>query len=106
MAHELVIVLQAIGLEKDDLVQALGLIVLRIRRPDMPRPFRMWLYPLPALLASAGFIFILFSRANWQKEVKYAAVILLSGALLYMVRAWKESEWPFAAVPEIPLTKS
>ena len=88
------------------LVQALGLIVLRIRRPDLPRPFRMWLYPLPALLASAGFIFILFSRANWQKEVKYAALILLSGAILYMVRAWKESEWPFAAVPEIPLTKS
>ena len=27
------------------LVQAVGVIVLRIRRPDMPRPFRMWLYP-------------------------------------------------------------
>jgi APA family basic amino acid/polyamine antiporter len=88
------------------LVQALGLIVLRIRRPDMPRPFRMWFYPLPALLASAGFIFILFSRANWQKEVKYAAVILLSGLILYMIRAWKESEWPFAAVPDASLSKS
>ena len=86
------------------LVQALGLIVLRIRRPDMPRPFRMWLYPLPALLASAGFIFILFSRANWQKEVKYAAVILLTGMIIYMIRAWKESEWPFAAATETPLT--
>src|SRR5450755_756935 len=32
------------------LVQAIGVIVLRIRRPDLPRPFRMWLYPLPALL--------------------------------------------------------
>ena len=31
------------------LVQAIGVIVLRIRRPDLPRPFRMWLYPLPAL---------------------------------------------------------
>ena len=88
------------------LVQALGLIVLRIRRPDMPRPFRMWLYPLPALLASAGFVFILFSRANWQKEVKYAAVILLTGLIIYMIRAWTESEWPFAAAPEIPLTNS
>ncbi len=34
------------------LVQAIGLIVLRIRRPDLPRPFRMWLYPLPALIAA------------------------------------------------------
>jgi len=78
------------------LIQALGLIVLRIRQPDLPRPFRMWFYPLPALLASAGFIFILFSRANWQKEVRYAVVILLTGIVIYMIRAWKESEWPFA----------
>jgi amino acid transporter len=77
------------------LVQAVGLIVLRIRRPEMPRPFRMWLYPLPALLASAGFLFILFSRPNWQKEVRYAAVILLTGVVIYMIRAWKDSEWPF-----------
>src|SRR5438552_18923181 len=41
------------------LVQAAGLIVLRIRRPEMPRPFRMWLYPLPALIACAGLLFIL-----------------------------------------------
>jgi basic amino acid/polyamine antiporter, APA family len=82
------------------LVQALGLIVLRIRRPDMPRPFRMWLYPLPALLASAGFLFILFARTNWQKEVRYALVILLTGIVIYMVRAWRSHEWPFMQVSE------
>ena len=68
---------------------------LPISRPEMRRPFRMWLYPLPALLASAGFLFILFNRVNWQKEVRYAALILLSGVIIYMVRAWKDSEWPF-----------
>jgi basic amino acid/polyamine antiporter, APA family len=78
------------------LVQAIGLIVLRIRRPEMPRPFRMWLYPLPALLASAGFLFILFSRENWQKEVRYAALILLVGIAIYMFRSWKDNVWPFA----------
>src|SRR5438309_590956 len=36
------------------LVQAIGVIVLRIRRPDLSRPFRMWFYPLPALIASFG----------------------------------------------------
>ncbi len=77
------------------LVQAVGLIVLRFRQPEMPRPFRMWLYPVPALLASAGFLFILFGRVNWQKEVRYAALILLTGVIIYMVRAWKDSEWPF-----------
>jgi basic amino acid/polyamine antiporter, APA family len=79
------------------LVQAIGLIVLRIREPQLARPFRMWLYPVPALLASAGFIFILFNRPNWQKEIRYAIVILLTGIIIYMVRAWKDSQWPFDA---------
>jgi basic amino acid/polyamine antiporter, APA family len=79
------------------LLQTLGVILLRIWRPDLPRPFRMWFYPLPALLAFAGFLFILFNRENWQKEVRYAVVILLTGVFIYMIRAWKESQWPFAA---------
>jgi amino acid transporter len=41
------------------LVQSIGVIVLRIRRPDMPRPFRMWLYPLPGLVALIGWTFVL-----------------------------------------------
>ncbi len=83
-------------------VQAVGVIVLRVRQPEMPRPFRMWLYPLPALLAIAGFLFILFNREHWQKEVRYAAVILLAGLLIYMVRAWRGRQWPFAAVNSSP----
>jgi basic amino acid/polyamine antiporter, APA family len=79
------------------LVQALGSIVLRIRRPDLPRPFRMWLYPLPALLASAGFVFILFKRENWQREMRYAIIILLTGVSIYIFRAWKDSQWPFGS---------
>lgn len=77
------------------LVQAIGVIVLRIRRPDLPRPFRMWLYPLPALAASAGFIFVLFSRTNSMKQIRYAVLILISGLLIYFVRAWRNREWPF-----------
>jgi APA family basic amino acid/polyamine antiporter len=79
------------------LVQAVGSIVLRIRRPELPRPFRMWLYPLPALVATAGFLFILFNRQNWQKEVRYAVVILFAGLTIYMIRAWRAREWPFGA---------
>ena len=77
------------------LVQAIGVIVLRIRRPDLPRPFRMWLYPLPALLASIGFIFVLVSRTNSLKQVRYALVILITGIAIYLVRAWRNREWPF-----------
>jgi basic amino acid/polyamine antiporter, APA family len=77
------------------LVQAIGVIVLRIRRPDMPRPFRMWLYPIPALLASAGFIFVLFARTNSMKQIRYALVILFTGLIIYVLRSWRNGEWPF-----------
>jgi amino acid transporter len=88
------------------LVQAIGSIVLRIRRPDLPRPFRMWLYPLPALIATAGFLFILFNRQNWEKEVRYAVVILLAGLTIYMIRAWRGREWPFGAGQRAVIEKS
>ena len=78
------------------LVQAAGLIVLRIRRPEMPRPFRMWLYPLPALIACAGFLFILFNRENALREIRYAVVILTTGIVIFMIRAWRSRDWPFS----------
>jgi basic amino acid/polyamine antiporter, APA family len=77
------------------LVQSIGVIVLRIRRPEMPRPFHMWLYPLPALLAAGSFVFILVSRTGFLREIRYAAVILVVGIIVYCVRAWRRREWPF-----------
>jgi hypothetical protein len=59
----------------------------------------MWLYPIPALLASFGFIFVLISRTNSLRQVRYALVILLTGIAIYMVRAWRNKEWPFGKEP-------
>ena len=55
----------------------------------------MWLYPLPALAASVGFIFVLISRTNSLTQIRYAALILISGVAIYLVRALREREWPF-----------
>jgi len=77
------------------LVQAVGLLILRARSPEAPRPFRMWLYPLPAVIAIAGFLFVLISRHNFQKEVRYAVAIVLVGLLIFILRAWGRREWPF-----------
>jgi amino acid transporter len=77
------------------LFQSVGIIILRIRRPDLPRPFRMWLYPLPALLATIGFLFVLRDRA---KELRYVVVILVVGIIIYLVRAARRREWPFAEI--------
>jgi len=79
------------------LMQIIGLLLLRLRRPDFPRPFRMYLYPLPALLALAGFVFVLFSRKGSLRDLSYALVIIALGALIFMVRAWRRKEWPFSS---------
>jgi basic amino acid/polyamine antiporter, APA family len=68
------------------LLQTIGVIVLRYRRPDLPRPFRMWLYPIPALLATAGFLYVLIERADALKEIRYALVILIAGTVVYVIR--------------------
>jgi basic amino acid/polyamine antiporter, APA family len=77
------------------LLQTIGLLILRTRRPEMPRPFRMWLYPLPALISAIGFLYILIERKNFTRELRYAAVIVVIGLAVYLVRSWRRQEWPF-----------
>jgi basic amino acid/polyamine antiporter, APA family len=77
------------------LVQAVGVIVLRWRQPELARPFRMWLYPLPALIAVGGFVFMVISRANSISQLRYAVLILITGVVIYLARAWRNREWPF-----------
>jgi amino acid transporter len=77
------------------LAQIVGVIVLRVRRPDLPRPFRMWLYPLPALIALGGFVYVLISRKNFLKEIRYAGVLAVVGLTIYFIRARMRGEWPF-----------
>ena len=77
------------------LAQIVGVIILRVRQPGLARPFRMWLYPVPAFLAICGFIYVLFSRPNFLKEIRYAAVLIVAGLVVYFIRARSRSEWPF-----------
>jgi amino acid transporter len=78
------------------LAQISGLLILRHRRPEVPRPFKMWLYPIPALIAITGYLYVLFARQNFQKEIRYAAGLILVGLGIYFVRAFRRREFPFA----------
>jgi amino acid transporter len=41
--------------------QCVAVMLLRRYRPDIPQPFTMWLYPLPALLSLALWLYIFFT---------------------------------------------
>ena len=78
------------------LLQHVGVILLRVQRPELKRPFRIPLYPLPPLAAMAGFVFILVNRSHALEGLAVAAGIAVSGTLIYAVRAKRLRQWPFA----------
>jgi amino acid transporter len=85
------------------LLQQGGVVLLRRRRPEMPRPFRIWLYPLPVIFATVGFLFVLASRAHAGREIAAALVVTVSGVIVYLRRARRDAAWPYApAVKSAP----
>ena len=69
------------------LLQHIGVLYLRRTQPELPRPFRLWLYPLPPLFALIGFTYILLGRPNFGHEIRLAVLVVLLGALAYLLRA-------------------
>lgn len=75
------------------LVQAVGAAIWRITNPNQPRPFRMWLYPLPVVVTVAGFALVLNDkRALVARGVLFAGL----GLAIYLVRSARANQWPFA----------
>jgi len=67
--------------------QIVALDVLRRSRPDVARPFRMWLYPLPSVLAMAGWIYV-FVTSGWT-FVLCGLGVLASGVAAFAV--WRRA---------------
>jgi amino acid transporter len=75
--------------------QIFALILLRKRAPDMPRPYKMWLYPIPSLVALVGWIFI-FATTAWP-VIALGLGTLSLGVIFFFVWSWFTGRWPFAA---------
>jgi len=74
--------------------QIIGLHLLRKDYPDLKRPFKMWLYPLPSILAFIGFSFIFISSGIEAITLGLGWIIL--GIFSFLFWAKKHKEWPFA----------
>lgn len=74
--------------------QIFGVMLLRKLRPDMPRPYRIWLYPLPCLLALAGWLFMYFSAG--LPFIALGAGTLTVGALAFFAWSYWRQTWPFS----------
>lgn len=66
------------------MAQIIGAIILRRRFPDEPIPFRMWFYPLPAIIALGLWAYIVVSP---EKGFRIGgAVVILAGVVFFFVR--------------------
>lgn len=86
-------VLLAVFVIVQAIAQVVALTVLRRRQPDLPRPYRQWLYPLPSLAALAGWIYVYTSSGH--TAIVFSLVVLAAGLLAFLAWAKAESQWPF-----------
>jgi basic amino acid/polyamine antiporter, APA family len=73
--------------------QVVGVMLLRALRPEMPRPFRMWFYPVPALLALSGWTFLLLT-SGWYLIALGLGTLAL-GIVCFLFWSWRSRRWPF-----------
>ncbi|MGK5549752.1 APC family permease, partial [Streptomyces sp. URMC 127] len=84
------------------LVQALGQVaavtVLRRRQPALRRPYRMWLYPLPSLVALAGWL-VIYGYADrnspGRHPIEWSLAWVAAGCVAFLLWARYEKVWPF-----------
>ena len=75
--------------------QCAGVILLKRYRPDIPQPFVMWAYPLPALIALALWIDVFVSAP--VSGMLFAGGVTLAGALAFV--AFERRPRPRSPVP-------
>jgi amino acid transporter len=74
--------------------QCVCVVLIRKYRQDIHRPFSMYLYPLPVIIALGGWTFILVSS-----EMRYiiaGLITVLFATVAYLLRARSRQEWPFS----------
>jgi amino acid transporter len=68
------------------LCTGIGLIVLRVKMPDTPRPFKVPLYPITPVLFIGFCAYLLYSSLSYTgKGALLGVVLLLIGLVFYLL---------------------
>ena len=74
--------------------QILAVSLLRRNEPEMHRPYRVWLYPLPNLVALIGWMFV-FATTDWY-IILFGMGTLALGLMCFAIWSWHTDQWPFS----------
>ena len=78
-----------------------AVMLLRRHKPDMPRPYRIWLYPVPCFIALIGWTYLLATTPRpFQLHGLY---FLLGGLAVFFLWSWRQKSWPFAPKDSCPI---
>ena len=83
-SFEVVVIYIQFALLLCSLLTVAGVIVLRATRPDLSRPYRVWLYPLPPILFSAITLWMMIYLLKSKTTESVAGLVTaIAGLLLY-----------------------
>jgi amino acid transporter len=86
MLIAVIVIIQGVG-------QIAALTVLRRRQPGLKRPYRMWLYPLPSLIAFVGWGYVYYAAT--LQPILLSLGWLAIGVIAFLIWARLEHTWPF-----------
>lgn len=72
--------------------QAVGVMLLRRRQGTARLPFKMWLYPVPALLTMVGWAWLFWQTGATRK---WGLAEIAFGTLAFLVWSREVRQWPF-----------
>lgn len=75
--------------------QIFAVVLLRRRAPEMERPYRIWLYPLPTLIALLGWIFVFITSD--ARVIMFGLAMMALGIISFMIWSRMNGKWPFNA---------
>jgi hypothetical protein len=68
--------------------------LLHKRWPPERFPFKMWLYPLPAILTMCGWAALFWATGAARK---WGLLVISLGVVAFLLRSREMRQWPFAA---------
>lgn len=85
-SFELVVIYVQFALLLCSLLAVVGLFVLRATRPNIPRPYRVWFYPMPPLIFAAITVWMMIYLLRSKTTESIAGLLTaMVGFLLYFV---------------------
>lgn len=96
-SFEFILIFAGFTLALNSFATVLGVFVLRLRQPDLPRPYRTFAYPLTPLvyLALTGWTLI-FVLLNKPQEGLFGLAIIGAGLVFYFVTAARNPDYESA----------